>query len=205
MQWYKDNNCGFILTNWDAKVNRLPKFSDKVKVCTWPTLFKGLICERYFEMQDENGQILAWANSKWVFMDLNKRRPVKPSAGIIESYGSIFPAGFSSDFNFPKTDGFDKTGTENFTVTRRDIDSNDHVNNVKYIEWVADCIPDDIYDNYNVCEMKAVYRKECKRGCGVIIETYINRTSSPEIINIAKSGNDMQTILFESYMKLELR
>ena len=37
--------------------------------------------------------------------------------------------------------------TRDFVVTRRDTDTNGHANNVKYLEWVMDDIPDAIYED----------------------------------------------------------
>ena len=38
--------------------------------------FKGMLAERNFCMTDENGEKAAYAQSVWVYMDVEKGRPV---------------------------------------------------------------------------------------------------------------------------------
>lgn len=53
--------------------------------------FKGILAERNFQMVDESGQAVAYANSVWTFMDKQKGRPVKPGQDEIDAYGMEAP------------------------------------------------------------------------------------------------------------------
>ena len=52
----------------------------------------------------------------------------------------------------------------NFKVRYTDIDSNNHVNNTKYIDWAIETLPEDIVNNYVLDEVKVTFEKECKYG-----------------------------------------
>lgn len=178
MKWYSENNFGFVLTNWQVKVSAYPSVYDRIRVTTWPIMFKGILAERMFKAVNEKNELIALANTKWAYSDLIKRRPVKPAHEIIESYGTAYGSLMETDYTFPSVDGYEKISENCLTVTRRDLDSNFHVNNIKYIEWAFDYIPDETYDSLNITDMKVMYKKECVRGDRILIETYRGRDNA---------------------------
>jgi len=200
MQWYSDNGFCYLLTNWHIKINKYPKLGDKIKAFTWPVYFKGILCERYFEMQDENKNIISQANSKWVYMDLNKRRPRKPPAEHEIGYGGCYPTGGTYDYDFvPDISEYIKINTGSFKTTRRDIDANNHVNNIRYIEWATDNIPDEIFNLGSITEMKIAYKKECNKDQELYVETYVNKNNKNEIYSEIKENNPAGALLFRAY------
>ena len=202
MSWYSDNKFGYLTTNWHIVVEKYPVLHDKLIIHTWPMYFKGIICERYFEMRGADDSVYARAASKWVFMDLVRRRPCKPPEIVVAEYGPIYPPGFEHSFGFSSDiSGMEKTSTDHFKVTRRDIDSNDHVNNVKYIEWAVDYMPDDVYDAYSICEAKVSYKKECVKNQKIFMETYLKNDGVPVILSVLKSSEEPDINIFEAYFK----
>ena len=77
----------WILSSWQVVVERYPEMGEKIQTSTWATDFKGLFGERNFCMTDENGNDVAYANSLWVYMDMEKGRPSKPEESEIAPYG----------------------------------------------------------------------------------------------------------------------
>ena len=203
MRWYLENGFGFLLTNWHIDVYKYPYLGDKIKIYTWPTMFKGILCERCFEARSADGGLIAAAVSKWAFMDLNRRMASKPPAELTDGYGGTFSTDFVYDYNFSRdTYGYVKHKSETIKAARRDMDQNGHVNNVKYIEWITDCAPDDIYDAHCIEEAKVAYKKECKKGQKVVVETYIQRKNADdktEILNFIKSDEPPHETLLEAY------
>ena len=73
-------HCGekkraWILSSWQVVTERYPEIGEKIKTSTWATDFNGLFGERNFCMTDEKGQDVAYANSLWVYMNVEKGRP----------------------------------------------------------------------------------------------------------------------------------
>ena len=75
VQSLKKSGQAWILSAWQIVVNRYPKLGEYIRVSTWATDFTGLFGLRNFKMEDEAGEMTAWANSVWVYMDRKKGRP----------------------------------------------------------------------------------------------------------------------------------
>jgi acyl-ACP thioesterase len=115
---------------------------------------------------------------------------------VASSYEPLFPHIFPPDFAFPRdplASGFVKIDEADFTVRKSDIDIHLHVNNVKFIEWAFDKIPDKRYYSTNACEMKARYKKEIKLGARVTLETW---EKGDEIISVIKSGDTLNAEIY---------
>jgi len=191
MQWYADNMRGWILTNWHIEVTRLPKWNETITITTWPSRFKGILADRSFQVKDAAGNPLISASSAWVFMDIEQKRLLKAPQEIVDGYGEVLPPVVEPDYKFVNREGFRLVSTRAMTVTRRDTDTNFHVNNVRYIEWAFDDIPEDIYQNCTPVTVKAAYKRECKANDELLLDCLLREGDHPEIIiSIRKQGED---------------
>ena len=50
----------------------------------------------------------------------------------------------------------------NYTIQRRDIDTNGHVNNLHYIDYALETLDEDVYNNNSFDNLEVVYKKEIK-------------------------------------------
>lgn len=166
--------CGWVVIHWHIAIERMPKHLEQMRLDTWCSKCRGMQAERCYSIYDQNGEILAKAMSRWVFMDFAKRKATVVPKDMIEAYGSNqTPAIEGEKFNMPKQKEGDVVGQQEFVVTRRDTDTNYHVNNVKYLEWALDDVPDEIYDHMTLKDIRMLYRKECRRGEKVRTETTV--------------------------------
>ena len=112
---------------------------EPVKVSTWATKFDGLFGLRNFCMEDEERQMVAWANSVWVYMDVEKGRPTRPEAREIELYGTEAPLSMeyaSRKIELPE----ELEEGEPFPVRKYHIDTNEHVNNCQYVQMALEVL-----------------------------------------------------------------
>ena len=188
MQWYVENMKGWILTNWHIEVSRMPKWDETITVSTWPSKFKGIQAERSFEVKDAAGNRLASAVSGWVFMDLAQRRPVKPQPELLEGYGEVDEPVHETAFAMGEREGYNLVSTREMTVTRRDTDTNEHANNVRYIEWAFDDIPEEIYTKLNPATVKVAYKRECKAGDRLVLDCLVR--GDEVIISMHRVGEE---------------
>ena len=68
----KAKKKAWILSYWQIVIERLPALGERITAGTFATEFKGLYGNRNFVLDDARGNRLAYANSVWVFMDMEK-------------------------------------------------------------------------------------------------------------------------------------
>ena len=98
-------------------------------------------------MKDEAGEQIACANSIWVFMDLEKGRPARPTPEHIEPYGTEAPLDMPYEgrkIELPAESG----EREPFPVRKYHIDTNEHVNNCQYVQMALEMLPGDVPVSY---------------------------------------------------------
>ena len=82
--------------------------------------------------------------------------------GMSDEYGCIEISVFT-----PPVDGKVKIPenanlTYEYTISRRDIDTNHHVNNLYYLDFALQALPEDVYYNSNFAEVEIIYKKQLK-------------------------------------------
>lgn len=150
----KERNKVWILSSWQVVIDRYPKFGEQIGVSTWATGFDKLYGLRNFMMRDADGQPAAYANSIWVFMDIEKGRPARLSEEDAQKYG-VEPA-LEMEYaprkiTLPK----ETSKLEPFVVRKYHIDTNKHVNNCQYVQMALEVLDEKIH----VRQMRAEYKK----------------------------------------------
>ena len=146
----------WILTYWQIVIDHYPKMNDQIQVSTWASKFKGMLAERNFCMTDENGEKAAYAQSVWVYMDVEKGRPDQEE---LDAYGQCEPLEMeyeSRKIALPE----DCMSLEPFPVRRYHIDTNEHVNNCQYVQMALESLPKD----KEVHQMRVEYKKSAVYG-----------------------------------------
>lgn len=157
------NNMAWILYKWDISVKKYPMYGDKVIVTTEPCAFKKFYGYRKFQVLDINREVIATANSAWLLIDINEKKPVRVTEHIIKTYGLTDRDNevlkIENIRELEKVDNFVE-----FRVRYSDIDTNGHVNNEKYAAWLIESVPLEIVLNYTLTNIKLTYKKESKYG-----------------------------------------
>ncbi len=174
LDYMAEHHRGWAVVNWHIIIDHMPKCGETIKIITWSSKCRRMQAERSYLLYDQAGTIAAHIASRWIFMDLEQRKPTEIGAEMEQKYGnSEITAIKNEKYKLPKLQKQNMT-QRTFIVTRRDTDNNGHTNNVKYIEWAIDDIPDDIYNTMTVCDIRVVYRKECYKGDAVTSKSEVH-------------------------------
>ena len=174
LDYMLERNWAWTVVNWHLQIYRMPRHGETLHFQTWNNKFVRFQAERSFFLFDEAGNKILDGISRWVFMDLEKRKPANAPKEMAERYHSgQEPAIENEKFLMPKEAEGELICTRELVVTRRDTDTNGHANNVKYLEWAMDDLPDAIYDEMQLKDVRIVYRKECMRGDTVLLRTFV--------------------------------
>lgn len=166
--WMKEQQRVWILASWQIHVNRYPVLGEKIRTSTWAYEFKGSQGLRNFLMEGEDGEVLAYANSLWVYMNTQTGAFERIPAQLADRYEpeEAYPAVFGSrKVVLPKEGGVQKAS---FPVMEYHLDTNHHVNNGQYIRMMEAYLP----DGFCVHDVRVEYKKQAFPGDFMTPECY---------------------------------
>jgi len=181
-------HLAWLLLNWKVQIMSYPNSNETITIKTWPRVFDKLYSYRDFEVYDKNNNLIAIASSKWFAIDTKTKKIIKLTPEITSAYGedinkSVFDKPFKDKITVPENLKLNF----NYTIQRRDIDTNGHVNNLHYIDYALETLDEDIYNNNSFDNLEIVYKKEIKLKEG--INCYYSFEDNKHIVTI-KSEDD---------------
>lgn len=150
----KSEGKAWVLSYWQVVIERYPRLGEYVQIGTWATDFKGFMAERNFQMLDQEGHRVAYANSVWAYMDMKKGRPAKPGKEEVRAYGAEEPLDMEYAPRKMKRPAEAVEG-EPFRVRKCHIDTNEHVNNCQYVQMALEALEEEI----TVRQVRVEYKK----------------------------------------------
>lgn len=142
----QQNKLTWVLHRLCVKMDRFPNWRETITIRTWPSGGDGLRAYRDFLILDSDENIIGRSLSYWLILNIQNRRPHRIPKEILNSVPRnsqhVLPIGEGNFLTIEKS----KT-SQSFNVRKTDLDLNQHVNNVRYVEWMLACLPDDIQTN----------------------------------------------------------
>ena len=167
IDYLTERRLAYVFYRYDIKVNRYPKYGEKIKVMTMAKSFKKFYASRTYEIYDENNEKIVEGEGIFLLIDIDRRRALRIPEDQYIAYGVDIEN--CPDIKINKLEKLtNEVDRSNFKVRYGDIDSNMHVNNVKYVEWAVESLPLDIVLNYELKELSVVFEKECRYGAEII-------------------------------------
>lgn len=156
--YYRDDmflKYGWIVSKQTLKLTRPVLYGEVLEFMTNVGKASHVIFPRHYELHDNKGCI-GICESTWTLFDLQKRRFIRP-----QSIGITVPTNLGK-YDLPETllplDS--QIYKAHYDVKTSDIDTNGHMNNVKYIRVACDLLPFEIYKTYFISEISINYKKE---------------------------------------------
>jgi len=160
----RKDNVYWVLSRFHIIMHEYPRMDDHIKVETWPKGINKLFFMRDYRILSADDRLLTTATTAWLILDVNTGRPKKmeENNNLHSFHIENFHAIKAAPDKLPRISEPDRQ----MPVVARysDLDINKHVNAVKYIEWVQDCYPQEIYENRNVKEFQINYQAETRYG-----------------------------------------
>ncbi|MCL2093564.1 MAG: thioesterase [Treponema sp.] len=159
----KNLNIGWVLVSGVMDMVRYPKYKENIIIRTWLSKYTTVKGYRENIIYDEDGGIIGKAQGVWVFFDIDKRKPVPIISQIKTKWGLNPEISHEVDLDTIKDIPDSQHQTE-FDILQTDVDSNKHVNNIKYLSWLLDSLPEDIIENCILKRINARFFSEGKFG-----------------------------------------
>lgn len=104
-----------------------------------------------------NGELCTIATSKWTLIHLEKGL-MRFTDELVEKYQTESKSVFEN-FNFNKLkEPEDSILAFEYTVQRRDIDINNHMHNICYLDLAYETLPQEIYDHVSFSNIEIMYK-----------------------------------------------
>lgn len=137
----QEDKLTWVLHRLCVKIDRYPDWRENITIQTWPSSGDGLRAYRDFLILDSNNNAIGKSLSYWLMMNIESRRPTRIPKEILQmapkNIEHVLPVtqGNFKDFENPDN-------TASFEVRKTDLDLNQHVNNVRYVEWALSSLPE---------------------------------------------------------------
>ena len=139
----KKRNRIWVTAAWQVDIARRPRLGEEILVSAIPYKIRGYVGMKNMLMETPEGEWLAWANSCWGYLNYTTGAPERLTAEDL----SGFEPEPKLDMEYASRRILDPDNWEKlapFTVLRRHLDANGHVNNCQYIHMACDYLPESI-------------------------------------------------------------
>ena len=115
-------------------------------------------------MTNEKGEVVAKAKSQWIMIDTCTKKIQKITSELLSEFTKVHMDGYSDGISKVNLK-FDKEKLEKIyecSVQKRDVDTNNHMNNIIYLDLALEGLDDTFCDSIKNIEIH--YKTECKLG-----------------------------------------
>lgn len=171
----KSKNQAWILNQWQLQMIRYPVLGEKVLLETWSAGFERFYGTRDFLVRDKDQEIIGRATSLWVFYNTESKRPSRIPSDFQEAYGVEALRAIKEPLGQLLTgESVQEENQQIFKVRRSDIDTNGHVNNANYLQWMLEAVPEDVYENRHLAALEITYKKATTYGNSICSKCYLS-------------------------------
>ena len=133
-----NSNIAWVLSRTHVKFINTPKWREDVNLKTWHKGVSKLFYLRDFILSDKEGNPMILATTSWLIIDMNTRRLVRNNDLALSDTAMDAIATPADKVVIPVD--IEPELVRKHPITWSEIDTNGHVNNVKYVVWAVDAV-----------------------------------------------------------------
>lgn len=153
----------WILLDWKFQVIKRPVYGQTLTVRTWSRKIEKCTAYRDFEIYDENKNLLVIASSKWVTLNSETRKIRRIDEKMIEKYESEPERAVFKEEIEKISEPENEDSSIKLKIRRTDIDINNHVNNLNYLDLAYEVLPEDVYKE-EIKNIRITYKHQTQLG-----------------------------------------
>ena len=196
-----NQNIGWVLVSGVMNMERYPTYKEKITIRTWLSSYSTVRGIRENVIYDEDGNIIGTAKGLWIFFDVKRRRPVGIFDEIKESWSSCNEE--SVKYNVVKKIAAIDSAKhiKDFNVNQFDVDMNEHVSNLRYLQWSLESVPDEIIENYYLHSLEGRFTGEAHYGDSIRSMTENDMNENSFVHTIKTQNNDQVCVTAKTLWK----
>ena len=190
-----DEQLFWVLSRAKIEFNTLPSLGDEIRIETWPRGLDKIFALRDFLIYDGNNALIGKATTSWLMIDGKTKRPVRSDTlahrlPLTETTNAI-----------DEVCGKIETATETLLIHEvkvgyTDIDINQHLNNVRYVEYILNCFPADVYRDNHINRLQINFLSESRYDDQ--IRLYKAKTGEEDSVYYIEGLNQNDQKVFQS-------
>ena len=192
-----NTNYSWAILNWKIQFINRPKYGETLTIKTWSRYGSKLYCYRDFEIFDSNQNLVAIASSKWVLIDVSKGRIAKLENEMMQLYNpedkSVF--GIVEIDKLVEPESVENAAsTIKYNIRKADIDVNNHVNNLCYVDIALEAFPGNV-NEFNSCNEFEIMYKHQIRLDDVIDVSHTVQNGENYVVIKSDNGKKLHSII----------
>ena len=151
----------WMLVQWRVRMVGRAMWNDDLVVETWPRSMARVTSDRDFLLRDVQGRTVAVGQSTWILVNTDTGRATR----ITPEIEAAFDLTDRDMFDTPLAELPEGPGETTFrgAVQHRDLDTNRHMNNLVYLDYALQALPEDLRDR-SFPELGIRYSRQMRLG-----------------------------------------
>ena len=199
-----DQNIGWVLVSGVMNMERYPTYKEKITIRTWLSEYSTVKGTRENIIYDEKDNIIGTAKGLWVFFDIKRRRPVR----IFDKIKNRWSSNSKESVKYNVTEKIaaieSAKYTKDFMVNQFDVDMNEHVSNLRYLQWSLESVPDEVIENYYLHSLEGRFIGEAHYGDTIRSMTENAKNENSFVHTIKAQNNDQVCVTAKTLWKRRL-
>ena len=179
-----EQNLFWAVIRHRVQISRLPGNGEKLRIETWPMPTTRTAYPRSLVAYDENGEECFRSISLWVLMDRRSRAMVLPGKSGVEVSGFLRGNELSAPGGIMPRQMVQQ---DIRPVRYTDLDINGHMNNCRYLDWIADLLPSSFHESHQLREFTLCYLSEIRENEELALHWEV---SDQQILSVEAIRND---------------
>lgn len=157
----RERGLCWVVSRMRVEFQNLPRHGQVLELRTWPAPQSRIMFPRHYDVRDRAGNTLVRASAAWLLMEERRRSMVLPQRSGVEIPGVIL--GTECELPGPLREWeYDRQDWR--TVQFSELDTNDHMNNTCYLDWMEDLLPRDFHQGNGLQSLQINYLHELRYG-----------------------------------------
>ena len=190
----EETKLSWILLSWKVKVLKRVLYNEEIVTKTWARETNKVTTYRDFEIYDNDNNLIAIATSKWTLINIETKQLAQIPEKWIKAYSPEEKSVFEDKLIAKLKEAETYESQIDYKILRSDIDINDHVHNLYYLDLAYEALPENVYRSDECDNIEIMYKKQIQLTDEVVC-LYAKQEEKNIVAIKSKDGNTLHAII----------